>query len=247
MQRQVTYWIVLSLVLGLSAFPQTGCVPVAVVSGAGAVATSAAEERGIGGVISDTEIKTRVKVRMGNYSSHLMNQVDVVVREGRVLLSGIVDIPEMQIDAVRLAWEVDGVKEVIDELRVGKQESFGTIASDAWISTRLKSRFLFDKKVRSINYNVHTIDGVVYLMGVAQDQEELDYVIGKARTTSSVKKVVSYVQVKPRKVFVDETVPPHGSEVQAPLSMQQGPEAPVNGPPIEVQNLDGPNTNSAFE
>jgi len=49
-------------------------------------------------------------------------------------------------------------------------------ASDAWISTQIESKLLFTKDIKSVNYSVETIDGVVYLMGIAQDREELDAV-----------------------------------------------------------------------
>ena len=85
---------------------------------------------------------------------------------------------------------------------MGQDKGLSTAASDTWISTKLKTKMLFDQKVSSINYNLHTIDGVVYLMGVAQDQAELDYVVSLARHTPKVKQVVSYVHVS-------KMAPPH--------------------------------------
>jgi hypothetical protein len=53
---------------------------------------------------------------------------------------------------------------------------------------------IFSKNIQSINYSIDTVQGVVYLMGVAQNQVELNHVIDVARGISGVKQVVSYVK-----------------------------------------------------
>ncbi|MEK9645333.1 MAG: BON domain-containing protein, partial [Alphaproteobacteria bacterium] len=69
-------------------------------------------------------------------------------------------------------------------------------ARDTIISTELKTKLLFDSKVSSINYSIETVDGVVYLIGIAQNREELNRVTNYARNLGYVKKVVSYVTIK---------------------------------------------------
>jgi osmotically-inducible protein OsmY len=44
-----------------------------------------------------------------------------------------------------------------------------------------------------VNYTIETVDQVVYVMGIARTQNELDTVINYARSQSYVKQVVSYV------------------------------------------------------
>ena len=58
------------------------------------------------------------------------------------------------------------------------------------------SLILFDKDIQSINYNIETINGSVYVIGIAQSQKELDQIINHARTITDVKKVVSHVVLK---------------------------------------------------
>ena len=84
-----TYLTTFALIgLGISL---EGCVPTAVIGGAAAVGSSAAEERGIGGVLSDAEIKTRLNVIYSSRDPDLFADVDIVVRQGRVLLTGTVE------------------------------------------------------------------------------------------------------------------------------------------------------------
>lgn len=186
------YASVVSLV-GTVGFLQ-GCAP-AIVGGAGAVATSAAEERGIGGVWDDSAIKTKILWHYGQQKNGMIHHIDVVVRQGKVLLTGTVKSPQMKLLAVRLAWKVKGVAEVADELAVGNEESFATYTSDSWVTTKVKTALLFDEDVNSLNYNVQTIKGVVYLMGVAANETDRRHAVERARRVNGVKEVVSYIEV----------------------------------------------------
>jgi len=77
-----------------------------------------------------------------------------------------------------------------------KKFSAVKLASDSWISTQIESKLLFAKDIASVNYSTETIDGNVYLMGVAQNKEELENVAKIASQISGVKKVVSHVRIK---------------------------------------------------
>jgi osmotically-inducible protein OsmY len=95
-----------------------------------------------------------------------------------------------------LAWQAEGVKEVINEIQLAGSGGASGLARDTWISTQLKSALLFDKQVSSINYSIETVGGTVYLIGLAQDQRERDRVMNHARGLNYVKKVVNYVKIK---------------------------------------------------
>jgi osmotically-inducible protein OsmY len=163
--------------------------------GAGAkVGVAVAQERSIGDQMNDTAIAVSINERLFSYNEELFQDVSVDVTEGRVLLAGVVDKPEDRVDAVRLAWQVSGVKQVMNEIQV-TQGDFEAYTNDVWISTQLRNDLLWDKDISSINYTVETVHGVVYLTGVARSQAELDRVIAHARTIAKVHEVVSYVRV----------------------------------------------------
>jgi osmotically-inducible protein OsmY len=177
--------------LGLSA-----CVP-AIIAGGGATAEVAAQERSPGQNLDDAGIFLRIKnlYAQQDYKDLLAN-VEIKVIEGRVLLTGNVDKPESQIQAVRLAWQVSGVKEVMNEVQISDKAGFSNYAQDVWISTQARTHLLLTKGIRSINYSVITVNQTVYVMGVAQDQAELDRVTSVISTISYVQRVVSYVRLK---------------------------------------------------
>jgi osmotically-inducible protein OsmY len=174
-----------------------GCSPWDMALGGGATAaTAASEERGFGQSVNDNGIMLGITNAMLQTDPSMVVQVDVEVHEGRVLLAGRVDKPETRVTAVRLAWQQPNVVEVIDQIKVAESESVGDYAHDVWLAQTLRNILLLDNHVRSINYNVDCVAGTIYLMGVAQDQAELQRVIDHARDISYVHGVVSFVRLK---------------------------------------------------
>jgi len=167
------------------------------VIGAGATAgTAAMEERGISGAADDTAIRLRLNALYSGEDERLWRKIGFQVYGGRVLLTGALDTAEMQAKAVQLAWQADGVVEVINEIEIADSGGLTGYGRDTWIATQLKSKLLFDKEVSSINYSVDTVRGKVYLIGLAQNRQELNRVINHARSIDYVQKVVSYVKIK---------------------------------------------------
>ena len=173
-----------------------GCIPV-VAGGAAATGVAAAQERTVGGAVDDTTIWAEIKHHYIQADiNELLEDVNVEVNEGRVLLTGSVRDPQTRVDAVKYAWKPNGVKEVINEINVTDKSSLKDLAKDTWITTQIKSKFLLNQDIRSINYYVETINGVVYLLGVAQDQQELDAATNLASTVNGVQRVISYMRMK---------------------------------------------------
>ena len=98
--------------------------------------------------------------------------------------------------------------EVINEIKVTKSESVGEYLHDVWLAQTLRNDLLFDSRVRSINYNVDCVAGTIYLMGVAQNQAELQRVIDHARDISYVRNVISFVRLKNDPARQQTSIPP---------------------------------------
>ncbi|HEY1719698.1 MAG TPA: BON domain-containing protein [Magnetospirillaceae bacterium] len=193
MTRSVSIALIL-LTAGLVA----GCDPVTgTLIGAGAeVGVAAGEERGVGGALTDTKIQTDIDAEYLNKGFDIFRDVTVTVQEGRVDLTGKVKTPEEQVEAVRLAWQAAGVRQVIDDLQVTDTSGMIDYGRDVRIATTLRTQLLFDKYIRNINYSVDVVNATVYLMGIAQDQAELDRVIAHARDIGGVKNVINNVILK---------------------------------------------------
>jgi osmotically-inducible protein OsmY len=112
------------------------------------------------------------------------------------MLTGILDSDAAREEAERLTWTVPGVKEVINEIQVGPGRSVGEYARDKRIGTELRAQLIGDGRIDDVNYNTVTVKGVVYLLGIAQDETELDRVLQHVRTITGVRDVVSHVVLK---------------------------------------------------
>ncbi len=191
LHKRPTNIIILSTLLMLS-----GCVAPLIIGGAAAGGMMATREKGLGGTISDSNIGTKVKMNLYNFSAELHAKVSVSVQNQEVLLTGVVQEASWPAEAERLAKSVEGVKNVINNIETEGEEGFGSMTSDSWITTRIKSSLLFEKDLYSLNYAVETVNGVVYLTGIGQDEAEINRVAEVARNVGGVKKVVNHVKVK---------------------------------------------------
>jgi osmotically-inducible protein OsmY len=210
-----------------------GC-PAAIVAGlgaAGGAGYAANQERGAGGTVDDLTIKTNIQSAWLKTNPLMQTNLDVTVYEGRTLLTGTAPNPEFKAQAKEVASRVPGVRAVYDEIEVAPDETTWDSAKDTWISSRVRTELTFNPNVRSVNYTVETANQSVYLIGSARSQAELDIATTVARTTPDVKRVVSYVEIRPGvPVAAQNAVPPAGAS---------SPGAPTAAPatPVEVEKL----------
>lgn len=217
-----------------------GCTAVGLAAGAGATAgVAAAQEGGITGAVTDARIRATINDLWFRYDLETFAKLNLTVKQGRVLITGIVQKPESRVEAVRLAWQAKGVKEVINEIRIAQSSGITGFARDTWITTRLRTELTFAKDVMSINYSIDTVQGTVYLMGVARNQRELNLVTQIARTIPDVKQVVSYVRLAGE----DDAAPTPASFADGPAAAPSpgqdgGAPAPLIPQPVEKERID---------
>lgn len=195
MRSYIKSFISLSIICNLL----SGCFPAAFVAASG-VTLLGAQERSIGDAYDDGTIWAGVSSKLfksNNKSDYA--KISVTVNEGRVLLTGFADSEDILLKAVEIAWTQEGVKEVINEIKVETDDNkirLGTYLKDSWITSQVKTKFLVNKDIKNINYTVITIRSVVYLFGIAQNEDELKIAAEVAGTVSGVNKVVSHIRVK---------------------------------------------------
>jgi osmotically-inducible protein OsmY len=195
-RRRIPLGLPLSAVL-LSGLLAGACsVGGAVVSAGAGTAVMASQERGFQGAMNDTRIRMDINHLWFQESETLFRHVNLQVQEARVLLSGNVEQPEMRVTAARLAWQVKGVRAVINEITVTDKSSLTSAARDTWITTELKAKLLVDLEIDAINYSIETVNQVIYLIGLAQNEAELQRVIAHAKDIPYVRQVVSHVTLK---------------------------------------------------
>lgn len=172
----------------------TSCVETVVV---GTFATGAlvTKEKSIIDTKDDIIIASKVEK---NLLSNNLSSINAEVEERRVLLTGIIYSSEDAKKAVSVCWKVDDVKEVIDEIQVLNQrpsiiDQVITYTTDSGVTTEVKFNLLFRKNLKSANFEVTTVNGIVYIIGIARDDDEVNKVNMIVAKTRGVNRVVSHI------------------------------------------------------
>ncbi len=179
--------LLMTSMLALSA-----CAPAIVGVGTAAVAASSTE-KGFSTSVADGVIKTKLADKFLRTDVELVEKVSIAVNEGAVLLTGTISTQEKKINATRLAWEIKGVREVVNEVNVTDSASLKTRAKDFAAAAQLRLKIIGDGEVSSLNFSIDVVDGVVYLSGVAASEEERARIIELAQELPFAKKVVDYI------------------------------------------------------
>ena len=136
-----------------------GCSPSGILATGGGTAMVVAEgDRTLGTVVDDATIKINIAAKFLNAGNNLFVDINTTVLEGRVLLTGLVDNQELRIEAVRLVWEIEGVREVVNEIEIGSREGIKDYAKDLWINTQARGVAAKTIGLRAVAYNFETIN-----------------------------------------------------------------------------------------
>jgi len=144
----------------------------------------------------DTTIKLGIKEKYFSYDATLFTKIDVEVELGRVLLTGVVPFGDMRLEAVRLAWQQNGVIEVLNEISIDTGYGLDDIAKDKFISTQLFTKILTDSDIKKFKYDFEVQKQIIYFFGVSNDQIEINRVIGHAKSIKGVIDIINYIQAR---------------------------------------------------
>ena len=185
------------ILLGILSLQIINCSPTNILASGGATTMVVAEgDRSLGTVVDDATIKISIASKFINSDDNLFININSTVLERRVLLTGLVENQEIRIDAVRRVWEIEGVKEVINEIEVGNRATLKDYGKDLWINTKAKALAAKTLGLRSLAYNFETIKGKVYIAGITSRPEQLDELIKVIKTIKGVSEIVNYVVIK---------------------------------------------------
>ena len=141
-----------------------------------------AEERTVGDAVKDLTIQAELNHLFFQDDLELYGDVSFSVVEGRVMIKGSVPTHEDRIRASLVARQSTRVEEVINELQVTADGGIVDYAKDVWISFLLEAKLLLDLDILSVNYDIETVNSMVYILGIAQDEDELEQVEEHARS-----------------------------------------------------------------
>ena len=148
------------------------------------------DPRTIGMQIDDTIMQKNLIARLSLSEKKYFLNIQVEVLDGRIFLSGKVDGPEEKIKITKLAWETKGVREVKNAITIKGNYNFRQTAKDILITSQLRTALIFNKKTKSRNYTLETINKKIYIFGIAMDDDEKKEVLLEAEKIYDVEKVI---------------------------------------------------------
>lgn len=183
----------IAALVAVTALSLGACTPAGTAVGVGAATgVAAAQERSLSDAGGDLWIQAQINELWFRNNIALLENLDMSVNEGRVLLTGEAETQELRIEAVRLTWQVDGVREVINEITVGEELTLGDDARDSLIAAEMRSKLLLDREIDDLNYSIDVVGGTVHILGLAKDAAERRRVVSHAKSIGRVKRVVDH-------------------------------------------------------
>lgn len=149
--------------------------------------------------VSDTALVTTIQSKLAEDKTLSDLNIRISSKDGVITLAGKVNTDEEADKLIQIAETTPGVTDVkTSELSV--KQSKHTM-SDTAITAKVKAKYLRekvfgDKDISLMGVNVETTNGIVYLSGTVDTQEEADNAIKFAKEVQNVKKVESKLEVK---------------------------------------------------
>ncbi len=168
----------------------TGCAAV-VVGGAGGAALVGADRRTVGTVTEDQGIEIKVNSRISD--KYPDAHINVTSYNRMVLLTGEAASNAARADIEKITRAVENVRGIYNEIAVVGNSSLSARTNDAYLTGKVKARFVDGQKFNAVHVKVVTESNVVYLLGMV-NRKEADDATEIARTTSGVQKVVRLLE-----------------------------------------------------
>ena len=153
----------------------------------------ALDPRTLGTQIDDSIMQKNLIARLVLTEKIYLVKLSVKVLDGRIFLGGKVDEPEEKLKITKMAWETKGARSVKNNITIKKKFSFKNVAKDVLITSQLKTALIFNKNVKSANFNIDTVNQKTYIFGIAHDENEKKEIIQEAKQIVDLKELVTSI------------------------------------------------------
>jgi osmotically-inducible protein OsmY len=142
----------------------------------------------------DARIQTELVARLAADADTSPFTIDIDVSAGVVHLTGVVDSDAEREEAGRIAGSIDGVRQVVNDVRLAEPTA-GEELDDAAITARVKAKIAASSRLNPFDIQVNTVQGEVSLTGRVHDGTERDEAERLARETDGVRGVRNLLEV----------------------------------------------------
>ena len=182
--------IILILCLSLLLF---GCAGVSSKGIFGTGVSVAFDPRSVGTQIDDSIMQKKLSTKIVLLDKSYILSVNSKVLDGRIFLTGKVDNPEEKLKLTKLAWEIEGVRSVRNDIKVKEKFNFQQSAKDILITSQLRTALIINKNIKATNYQIDTYKKKIYIYGIAITSDERDLVLEEAREILDVENVIASI------------------------------------------------------
>ncbi len=154
-------------------------------------------QRAPGEQFDDAALLTSVKSALASDPITEAGEINVDVNRGIVKLSGFVDSSKEQAQAVLVAGNVKGVKQVQNDIAVQKaNESTGEAIDDSMLTAKVKTALIMSPDTKAHQINVETKLGVVQMSGFVDSAAAKAAATTVANSVTGVKGVKNELSIK---------------------------------------------------
>jgi len=179
--------------LFLILFILSGCVGASSTGVFGTGVSIALDPRSLGTQIDDSIMDKNLATRLLLLDKNYFLSVKTKVLDGRIFITGKIDDPEEKLKITKLAWETEGVRSVKNDLKVKEKFNFKQSAKDLLITSQLRTALVFNKQIKSANYNIDTYKKKIYIYGIANSEDEKKEVINEAKQILDIEDVIASI------------------------------------------------------
>jgi len=151
------------------------------------------DPRTVGTQIDDSIMQKNLLARLILTDKKYLLNINLKVIDGRFFITGQVDNPEEKLIITKMAWETKGTRSVRNDIKIKENLNFKISVKDLLITSQLRTAIIFNKKIKSSNYNIDTYKKKIYVYGIAQDNDERKEVINEANQIIDVEDVISSI------------------------------------------------------
>ena len=179
--------------LFLILFILSGCVGAASKGIFGTGVSVALDPRSLGTQIDDSIMDKNLETRLLLLNKSYFLSVKIKVLDGRIFITGKMNSLEEKLKITKLAWETEGVRSVKNDLKFKEKFNFKQSAKDLLITAQLRTALVFNKQIKSANYNIDTYKKKIYIYGIANSEDERKEVINEAKQILDIEDVIASI------------------------------------------------------
>ncbi|MDA0996402.1 MAG: BON domain-containing protein [Proteobacteria bacterium] len=177
------------LIIFVSLLTLNGCIGVSSEGVLGSGVSIYLDPRTLGTQIDDSIMQKSILIRMAQADKKYILNVSSKVVDGHIFLTGSVNTVDEKILMTKLAWKTEGARSVKNNIEVKDKFSLKNYSKDVLITSQLNVAMLTNKKIKIANYNINTVNQVIFVFGISANEEERREVINEASLIKDVKSV----------------------------------------------------------